>query len=197
MKYRSEEYGKRRRKELSVQFKDAVLSLSANQKAGYSIENAFIEVCRDVELLYGRKSIIYKEFDYIRRGLENNMILEDMLISLGDRSGDDDIRQFGNVFAIAKRSGGNLTETIEMTASIIEQKIDVEEEISVMISAKKMEANIMSIVPIVMILYMKITSDGFLDGLYHNLIGIVIMSFCLVVYLVAYLISRRLVDIRI
>jgi len=197
LKYRSKEYGQRRRDELSAEFKDAIMSLSANQKAGYSIENAFVETCNDMELLYGKHSIIYREFDYIRRGIENNQVVEDLLLSLGNRSGDDDIRQFGSVFAIAKRSGGNLTSTIDMTASVIEQRISVEEEIAVMISAKKMESNIMSVVPIMMILYMKITSDGFFDGLYHNLAGILIMSMCLAVYIGAYLISRRLVDIRI
>lgn len=197
LKYRCKEYGKKRRDELRIQFKDAVNSISANQKAGYSIENSFREAYRDMNLLYGSRSIMCRELDFIRRGLDNNLVLEQMLLNLGERSGLDDVRQFAEVFAIAKRNGGNLTEMIEMTAEMIEQKSDVEQEISVMISSRKMESNIMSLVPFMMIFYMSVTSDGFFEGLYHNLAGIAIMTACLVIYVAAYLISQRLVDIRI
>ena len=197
MKYRKKEYGKRRRDELRIQFRDAVNSVSANQKAGYSIENAFREAYNDMVLLYGSRSIICKELDYIRKGLSNNLLLENMLINLGERSGIDDVMQFGEVFAIAKRSGGNLTAMIEMTASVIEQKTDVEQEINVMISSRKMESNIMCLVPFFMIFYMSTTSKGFFDCLYHNVVGVVIMTVCLAIYIAAYLISQRLVDIRI
>ncbi len=195
--YRRKEYGRRRRDELGLQFRDAVSSISANQKAGYSIENSFREAWRDMTLLYGSRGIIVRELDHIRRGLDNNLVLEQMLLDLGARSGVDDIRQFGEVFAIAKRSGGNLTETIEMTAGMIDQKADVEQEIAVMISSRRMESNVMSLVPFFMILYMDISSEGFFDDLYHNAAGIAIMTVCLAIYVSAYLISQRLVDIRI
>jgi len=197
LNYRRKEYGKKRRDELRTQFKDAVSAVSANQKAGYSVENSFREAWRDMVLLYGEKSIICRELDYIRKGLDNNLNLEQMIVGLGDRSGLEDISQFGEVFAIAKRGGGNLTGLIEMTASVIEQKNDVEQEIDVLISSRKMESNIMSIIPFFMILYMNMTSDDFMSGLYHNIAGIAIMTVCLAIYIAAYLISRRLVDIRI
>ena len=197
LRYRLKEYGVRRRDELRKQFRDAVCSISANQKAGYSIENSFREAWTDVAGLYGTTSIMCKELDHIRRGMDNNLVLEQMLLNLGDRSGIDDIRQFGEVFAIAKRNGGNLTEMIDITSRMIEEKTDVEMEIELMVSSRKMESNIMSLVPFMMIMYMKATSEGIFDSLYHNVAGIAIMTICLIVYIVSYLISRRLVDIRI
>lgn len=197
LKYRRKSYGQKRRDEFRNQFADAICSVSTNQKAGYSIEKSFREAWNDMNNLYGKKSIICKELDIINRGLDNNIILEQMLLDMGNRSGIDDIRQFGEVFAIAKRNGGNMTEMIEMTASMIGEKADIENEIEVMISSRKMEANIMSLVPILMIAYMQLTSQGFFDELYHNLAGVVIMSICLAIYAAAYLISQRLVNIRI
>ena len=43
---------------IGIQFRDAISSVLTNLKAGYSIENAFKEATRDMELLYGKKSII-------------------------------------------------------------------------------------------------------------------------------------------
>lgn len=46
------------------------------------------------------------------------------------------------------------------------------------IAGKKLEQLVMSMVPGVMILYMLISS-GFLDVLYHNLPGVLVMTGCL------------------
>ena len=197
MREKKKDMAKKRRQELSLQFKDLVLALSANVKAGYSIENALRESYRDVELLYGTDSPICLEVRHMLRGLENNMILEKLLYDLGVRSRLPDIMQFADVFLIAKRSGGNLTEILEKTAGVIEQKIETDKEIQLMIGARKMEQRIMNMVPFLIIFYIGTTSRGFFDVLYHNLVGVVVMTVCLLFYGTAYLLSKRIVEIEV
>lgn len=197
LKEKRKELAKRRKQELSIQFKDAVLSVSANQKAGYSVENAFREAYRDMALLYGAESYICKELNYIAKGLDNNIVLEKLLFDFGVRSHVQDILQFADVFLIAKRSGGNMTEILAKTADTIEQKIAVDKEIQVLLSSKKMEQKIMNVIPFFIIFYIGITSKGFFDVMYHNLVGILIMTFCLIVYLAAFKISEKIVAIEI
>lgn len=197
VKEKKRELSKKRRQELSVQFKDLVLSLSANLKAGYSIENAMREAYRDMELLYGMDSPIALEIRHMIRGMENNVILEKLLYDLGLRSHLPDIMQFADVFFIAKKSGGNLTEILEKTAEVIEQKIDTDKEIQLMISAKKMEQKIMNLVPFLIIFYIGSTSKGFFDVLYHNLVGIAVMTVCLAFYGAAWRLSKKIVEIEV
>lgn len=197
LKQKSKELAKKRRQELSMQFKDMILSLSANQKAGYSVENAVREAYRDMVMLYGKDSCIGRELSFIMKGLDNNVVLEKLLYNLGVRSHVPDILQFADVFLIAKRNGGNMTEILAETASTMEQKIEVDREIQVLISSKQMEQKIMNIVPFLIIFYISITSKGFFDVLYHNLAGIVIMTICLIVYFVAYRMSRQIVEIEV
>lgn len=197
MKERKRELAKKRRQELSLQFKDLVLALLTNVKAGYSIENALRESYRDIELLYGADSPICLEVQHMVRGLENNVILEKLLFDLGVRSRLPDIMQFADVFLIAKRSGGNLTEILEKTAGVIEQKTETDKEIQLMVSAKKMEQKIMNMVPFLIIFYIGTTSRGFFDVLYHNLVGVAVMTACLLFYGAAYLLSRRIVEIEV
>lgn len=187
----------RRRQELGMEFKDMILAVAANQKAGYSIENAFRESYRDMELLYGAESVICREMRYIIAGLDNNVVLEKLIYSLGLRSSLPDIVQFADVFFIAKKSGGNMTDILARTAAAIEQKTETDKEIQVMISARKMEQKIMNMVPFLIILYVSSTSKGFFDVLYHNLVGIIIMTVCLGFYVAAYLLSRRIVEIEV
>ncbi len=191
------EEAKKRRQELSMQFKDLVLALSANVKAGYSIENALQESYRDMELLYSGDSPICREVRHMLRGLENNVVLEQLLYDLGVRSHVADIMQFADIFLIAKRSGGNLTEILEKTAAVMEQKMETDKEIQIMISSKKMEQKIMNMVPFMIIFYIGTTSKGFFDVLYHNAIGVAVMTVCLFFYGMAYLLSKRIVEIEV
>ena len=55
----------------------------------------------------------------------------------------------------------------------------------------------MSLMPAGIILYMRITSPGFLDVLYHNTAGIVLMTLCLIVYAGAFFWGRRMAGIEV
>ena len=180
-----------------MQFKDMILSVAANQRAGYSIENAFRESYRDMEMLYGAKGLICMEIKHIMVGLDNNVVLEKLLYELGRRSHEPDIMQFADIFFIAKISGGNMPDILAKTASVIEQKMETDREIQLMVSAKKMEQKIMNAVPFLIMFYVSSTSKGFFDVLYHNLAGIVIMTVCLGFYGAAYRLSRRIVEIEV
>ncbi len=197
LKQKKKELAKKRRQMLNQQFKDMVLSLSANQKAGYSVENAVKEAYRDMAMLYGKESYICKELWILIKGLENNIVLEKLFYNLGIRSHLPDIMQFADVFWIAKRNGGNMTQILAQTADTIEQKIEVDREIELLIHAKQMEQKIMNMVPFLIIFYISITSKGFFDVLYHNPVGITIMTICLLVYFAAYRLACRIVEIEI
>jgi tight adherence protein B len=90
-----------------------------------------------------------------------------------------------------------MTRIMADTAEEIGERLTVENEIDVLISAKKMEARIMDVVPFFIIFYVGITSPGFFDPLYHNLTGIVVMSVCLAVYIAAYLLSERIIAVEV
>lgn len=182
------------RGELTGQFKECILSVAASLKAGYAVENAFVESRNDMRLLYGENSIIYQELELIRRGLVINIALEELLADLAARSGSDDIVQFAQVFAIAKKSGGKLPEIIQSTAERTGRRIDARMEIHTLLSGRQMEQNIMELMPFGILLYVGSSYKGYFDSFYHNLQGIVIMTVCLVVYIAAYLLGNKILQ---
>lgn len=188
---------KNRREELKIEFKDCLQAVCAAMKAGYSVENAFRESISDMQLLYGKEGLMVRELQYIMQGLQNHISLEQLLGSLGERSGVQDIREFGEVFAIAKRSGGSMTDMLVKTAGMIAEKMEIDREIQVLLSAKKMEQKIMNVIPFAIVFYISLTSPGFFDILYHNPLGIIIMSICLLVYLAAFYLSTQIMEIEI
>ncbi len=188
---------KKRLRNLSGQFLSGMQAVSNALSAGYSIENAFGEALEEMEKVYGTGEMIVQEFSMIVTQLSLNRTVESLLDQLALRSGQEDIQSFAEVFKVAKRSGGDLIAIIRNTVKIMQQKEETRQEIQVCIASKKLEQNLMSVIPLFILIYVGITSPGFLDGMYHNLMGIVIMGSCLGVYLFAWILGRKMVEIEV
>lgn len=172
-------------------------SLIASLEAGYSVENAITKTYKELTLLFGSKSYICTELASMVKALRNNQNIEELFYDFGQRSGIEDIRDFGDIFKISKRSGGDLTGILKHSAEIITDKIEVHRKIDSLIASKKFESTIMNYVPFGIIFYIDLTSPGFFDSLYHNLFGIILMTVLLIIYLLAYLLSERITTINI
>lgn len=197
LKAQKEELVLKRKRQLNLQFKDAIKSVASALTAGYSIENSFIEAYKDLRFIYDDDAIIVREFDSLVRGLEVNITLESLINSLAKRSEDEDICLFSEVFSTAKRFGGDIIGIIKMTADNISGKIEVKREIEVAIAAKQFEQKIMNIIPIFIIAYVRLSSPGFFDIMYGNIKGIILMTICLVIYIVAYVAGKKIVNIEV
>ena len=183
--------------ELKKAFRECLLSVSAGLSAGYSPENAFRRAGAELSMLYDAQSDMMQELQGFERRLGTNENLEVILSEFAQRSGMEEARSFSEVFMYAKRSGGNLNRILASAAEQIGDKIEVEREIMTVTAAKRLEQQILNVIPIGICAYLKIASPGYLDVLYRNPAGIAIMTVCLGVYVAAYLISERIVAIEI
>ena len=147
--------------------------------------------------MYGPKGMITQEIAAIVRGIRLNKPVEGLLTDLADRSGLQDIRNFAEVFAIAKRSGGSMSEIIGRTTEVIRDKTAVTEEIRNMTASRRYEQNIMNVLPFAIIVYINLTSSGFLDVMYRTLAGRAVMTLCLAMLAGSWALSRKILDIRI
>ena len=55
----------------------------------------------------------------------------------------------------------------------------------------------MAVMPAAVLLYIRLGSGEFLEGLYHNMTGALVMSVCLGIYGAAYLMGKRMVQFEI
>jgi len=153
------------------------------------MEQGVMECRREMERLFGNGDDLVRELRYMESQMQVGVPVEQLFWNLGQRSGVEEIRNFGDIFLIARRSGGNLGKILGNLAEVLGEKIRVTGEIQ--------EQLVMSMVPGVMILYMQVTSSGFLDVLYHNLPGVLVMTGCLGVYLFSFRMGRKIVRIQV
>jgi len=186
-----------RKRRLQIQFKEMLRAVNNSLQAGYSMENAFVESREEMISLYGEDSDIVRELEEIIRGIKNNQTLEEKILDLGKRSDVEDIENFANMLFVGKRTGGNINEMIETAMSVIDEKVSLLQEIHTIIHAKKMEQKVMSVIPFFMIAYVNLTGGGYFRALYHNVAGILIMTFCLGLYVVSLLLAEKITAIQI
>ena len=187
----------KQKEELTNEFQSMMESLVTSLNAGYSLEYAFRDAKKDLLLVYETNAVIFKEMDIIIEGLKMNVPLETLLLDFSKRSHIEDIENFANVVAVAKKSGGNLIRILEKTVKNITDKIMVEQEIETMIAAKKLEEQIMMLMPYGIILYLRLCNGDFLDVLYHNVPGVILMTIFLVLVYVADMWAKKIMEIRV
>ena len=187
----------KRRKDLYEHFRDLTAAMQFGVCAGYSLENAVREAYQDLRQSYGEKDILVRELKFMCNQTALSIPVEQLFMDLAGRSGVADIRMFANVLAISKRTGGNMEAVMKNTWRIISGKIDTEREIASSIAARKYEQTIMSVIPLAIILYIQVSFPEFMDVLYGNLFGALVMTVCLGIYLAAWAISQRIMRIEV
>ncbi|MDD2957341.1 MAG: type II secretion system F family protein [Lachnospiraceae bacterium] len=180
---------------MQSEFLTGIQLISASLQAGYAVENALKEAAKELVKIYDKNAFAVQEFTYMVRQTALNRSIESLLLDLGKRSGLEDIQNFAEVFMTAKRTGGDLMAIIQNTVSCIQQKQETRMEINTCLSGKRMEQSMMSLIPLFILGYVGVTSQGFLDVMYHNLPGVTVMTICFGIYVTAYFWGKRIMHI--
>lgn len=175
-------------------FRDMMQLVDSSLNAGYSLENAFMEAGRECI----RRGDIYEkmrsEFKYIENGLGCNRRIEELLSEVGERRQAVEISELAGLINIAKQHGGDISGLIRQFNQNISRRRMLEQELDTMMAAKKFEGLIMVVMPYLIILYMRLTTPGYMDVLYETLPGRIAMTGALVTTVVAMVIMNKIVD---
>ena len=187
----------RRRRLLEEHFRDGLQCLLASLEAGYSIENSVNHAAEDLRMMFEEKEPIVEEFRRMSRKLASGGTVEEVLSEFGERSGVEDIRTFAGIFAIAKRTGGDVTKVIRSVTDTLYRKQEVLREIQTVLLAKQLEVGIMKVMPYLMLGYFLVFSPGFLSPLYSGIAGRAVMFLLYLLYRMFCMIAERIACIEV
>lgn len=187
----------RKRKEtLCRQFKDTLAALSAALEAGFSVENAIWEAYLQISVIYSRNSYMAAELIAIYNQIKVSVPVEEAFSRLSSRTDAADILTFCEILKIAKRTDGNIVSIIKTTAGTLNEKFEIDREIRMNINGKKFEQLIMTAMPMLIIIYIKLSTPDFFNPLYHNTAGIIFVTICLLLYGLSVLLSIKITRIE-
>lgn len=193
-KERKKQIIQRKTRQLEIQFKDMLISVSDALKVGYSFENAIRECYRDMCSIYGVDSVICGEIKIMISQIKLNIRIQEVVDNFAKRVDLKNAKLFSQIFQVAKSTGGNMTEIIKSVTDDIVLKETTRDEITASVTEKRMEQRIMSVIPIFIILYITVTTPGFLDVMYASVLGKLIMTGCIAAYVMAYLWGERIIQ---
>lgn len=197
LKYKKIELKKKRLDMLRTQFKDGILIMASLLSSGYSPENAVGKIITELEMLWGKDADMVLEFKKMNNELSLNRPIEQMWHDFAERSGLEEVENFAEVFSVVKRSEGNVSIIIQWAVQRLNQRLQVEEQIQTMLASRKYEQKIMNFIPIFIIFYINISSPEMISAMYTTIPGKIIMTICLVIYLLAYMLAKKIIEIEV
>ena len=179
------------------EFLTAVQLLSSSLQAGYSAENAAREALKELKKIYPQDAFITSEFQKLCAKMALNVPVEKLFTQMAQRSGIDDMISFAQVFAAARRSGGDLIAISRNTVSVIRLKEETRASLQTSLAGKQMEQNMMSLIPLLILAYVGLTTGDLLAPMYSTLAGRIVMCAALAVYGCAFLWGKRIMNIQV
>ena len=151
---------------------------------GYSLEQAVGEGRKGMLTTLKKEHFFLQAVIRLERKLQLGTTVEDAFCQWAEEANCGDIREFAEVLFIAKRTGGAVWQMIENTESIIRDKQETMRYIRSVLHSRAYEAKVMKCMPFAMLLYLQMFMPDYLAPLYHNAVGVCVMSIVLAAYIV-------------
>lgn len=178
---------KQKRNELMLlQFKDLLYAVSSSVATGRYMYDALREGEDYLKTMYKEDSPMIEELQFINNAIyENHSREEDILLDFAERTAIEDISNFVDVYVTTRNTGGDVQKIISDTSSKIMEKMQIKKEIETLMAQKRFEAKIVSLTPIIIMLFLNIFSPEYLIPMYETAEGNVIMTIALVGFVIA------------
>ena len=192
---RQDQLRKKRQHDLGVQFRDMLESITTSLSAGDTVYQAFESAWSDIRLQYGEGSYMALELEQILQAPRSGLSMEVMLKDFADRSGNEDIASFSNVFSVCYNAGGNMKDVMRRTHDIITDKMAIADEIRTKLSANKLELNVITVAPVFLMMLLRTTNESFAEK-FASLGGVVCITIAIVIFVAAVRMGRKIVEIE-
>ncbi len=188
----------KRRGLLITQFKDMLYSLSSYVAANMQITEALEGSLESLRAIYGDGTPLVQELEYMVRNIKENKESEIRLLQdFADRSRCEDIENFVQVYVSCIITGGDLEKVMKNTIEILMDKMTIEREIRTLTAQKKLEGNIITAMPVLVIMFLNIFSPDYLEPLYTTFSGRLLMTGSITGLAAAHLMIHRLTSIEV
>lgn len=180
-----------------TEFKNLMANLYSTTAAGGTLEKALRDALQEMRHSGGRYPVLMPQMERVIVELDRNIPMDTVLDHFGKRCGDPEIQHFVQVLKAAASSGGSLADIIRRTSEMAALRAEMNMEIETMLAGRKAELKVMLAVPAGILLYMNLGSPEYMMVLYQAAAGRVIMCMALALYLAAFVIGRRILNVHV
>jgi tight adherence protein B len=183
-----------RRKRLKLfarQMPDGLLMLASSLQAGMGLGSALEILAKEQPAPFSQ------EIGLLLRTQRMGVSFEDALSRLEIRLPIEEFRLFTAALRIARSVGGNLSETLETLAHTLSRKAEVEGKIASLTAQGRMQAWVMTGLPIGLILVLRVMEPGPMSLLFHSMLGWAVLAVIALMEFAGFFFIRRIVSIEV
>jgi len=182
-----------------LQFREAILSMSSSLRAGSSLQTAFQRSESDLEreLQFQRDTPMLDALKKINGDIQLGKSIDEVLLDFKRENDLEDIHQFIDAIVITRSKGGNLADVINNTTESISDKILIQQEIKLATSQKRMEAGILTFMPVGLVAILMVLNPGYMQPMYETTLGTILLFLAVVMLIANYFIGRKITNIDI
>ncbi|SDH72346.1 tight adherence protein B [Pseudobutyrivibrio sp. 49] len=183
--------------QMESEYKEYMMLIVASLQTGYSLERALNQAEAELKKLYPQGSILLASVHIMNQKITMNVQVEKAFDEFAKTTGLEEAASLSEIISFAKRCGGDYGRHIRETAMKIEDNISVKQEIETITTEKRLELKVMCVMPMLILAYISLTSASFIAPLYGNIVGVGLMSGCLILYGILIVIGRKIIDIKV
>ncbi len=180
-----------RRRQFEAQLDPTLRILASALRAGQSLTMAISSVSADAEPPMS---------DELTRIVSENRVGRDLveaMLESSERMHSEDFRWFAEAVEIQRDTGGNLNDIIDVVAETIRDRAEIREKINAYASEGKASMWVLMALPIALGLVYTVMRPGYMDLLFVSGVGRLLLGVSVILYAVAYVWMRKIVDIKV
>jgi tight adherence protein B len=176
---------------LDEQLIDGMMLMAGGLRAGYSFLQGAEALARELA------SPIRDEFAALLQDLRVGVSVEEALLGLAKRTGTEEFDMMVTAVLVQRQSGGNLAEILETIAHTIRERMRIRREVQTLTAQERMSSYVVGALPIIAFAWLSWVNPTYLNLLFGDTGGRLMLGAAVVLELVGFFIIRRIVDIRI
>ncbi len=181
----------KRQAALTSQLPDALDMLSSALRSGYALTRGFQVVASQMH------PPIAEEFERVLQEVQVGISVTDALDDLLARTDSYDLELVVAAMQTQLTMGGNLAEVLDNIATMIRERVRLQGEINAATSEGRLSAGILVAMPIVMAIVISMISPGYLDPLFTERMGIMMLIGAGLLMVTGIIVIKQLIEIDI
>lgn len=173
------------------QIGDALVMVSNSLKAGYGFLQAIDMVAKEMA------PPIRTEFARVIQEINLGMTTEDALIHLAERVPSPDLDLVITAMLIQRQIGGNLSEILDNISQTIRERIKIKGEVKALTAQGRLSGLIIGILPVGIGAFLLLVNPNYIMQLFTDPRGQFLLGYAAVAELIAVLIIRKIITIKV
>ncbi len=178
-----------RQAKLTSQLPNALDMLSSGLRAGHALTRSFRIVASQ------SRPPMSEEVGHILQDINVGVSTPDALDLLVMRTRSYDIELMVAAIQTQQKLGGNLAEVLDNITNVIRERVKLQREIDAATSEGRLSAIILVAMPFVMAIAVSIISPGYLDPLFEEQVGRMLLVGALMLMVIGIIVIKNLIEI--